>query len=767
MSDLLTQLKNDILELLSFEKSLYTEEELIDLLTKRNSDYTKEDILNTIIDLEDKFQIYRSKKKRYGLLSTFNLHIGKVELKKQGYGFFKFEESSEEDAFISRDDLDNALDNDTVLAFVNPINIDGQKKEARVVKVIKHNDNLICKVIHKFHNLDNKKLVCDTYPYVDIVVEDFGLAVVDDIVLLEVINVDLINKQEIKGRIKKIIGNKNQVGMDIKSICYQYNLEEDFSQKVYNNLQEVNEQYLLKKEEEKTKRRFVDRTIITIDGDDAKDFDDAVSVKKLKNGNYFLGVYIADVSYFVKEDSEIDKEAFDRGTSVYLLDRVIPMLPFKLCNDLCSLNEHEDKYVMALEMEINNNGEVVDSELFEAIINSKHRMTYNKVNKIISYLEHKKNKEESDEDYSDIFEYNDIFNMINDMNDLRKILNNMRNLRGSLNFEIPEAKIILDENGKVKDVGVRERNEAEKLIEEFMLIANETVASFITSLDLPFIYRVHDLPNSLKLEKFKRILKNTKYYLKSKGKTLSQRSLQSLLNEVSIEDSAISTMILRMMAKAKYSSQNIGHYGLASTCYTHFTSPIRRYPDLLVHRLIRKYIIESKDFYNQYDNNYEYQLSEKINNIALHSSEMEVNAANCEYEVRDMKIAEYMEDHIGEKYSARISSVTNFGMFVCIKNVIEGLIHIKDIEGDYYYYDEIKMALIGKRTSRKYKMGDTVEVICVNANKETKEIDFKLANNKTKFNDRKNNNSMIKYSKKNANSRGVKHGKKGRKKGHR
>ena len=763
MSELLIQLKNDILELLAFDNSLYTDDELIELLSKKNSEYTKEDILNTIIKLEDEYLIYRSKKKRYGLLSSFNLHIGKVELKKQGYGFFKFDDKSQEDAFIARDDLDNALDNDTVIAFVNPINIEGQKREARVVKVIKHNDNLICKVIHKFHNLDNKKLVCDTYPYVDIVVDDFGLAVVDDIVLLEIIDVDLIKRQVIKGRIKKILGNKNQVGMDIKSVCYKYNLEEDFNNKVYDNLQEVNEYYLNNKDKELRKRKFVDRLIITIDGDDAKDFDDAVSVKKLDNGNYFLGVYIADVSYFVREDSDIDKSAYDRGTSVYLLDRVVPMLPFKLCNDLCSLNEHEDKYVMALEMEINRDGVVVDSAIFEAVINSSHRMTYNKVNKIIEYLDFN----DENVDYSDILEYEDIFDMISDMNDLRIILNNMRNLRGSLNFEIPEAKIILDENGKVKDVGLRERNEAEKLIEEFMLIANETVASTITSLELPFIYRVHDLPNSLKLDKFKKILKNTKYYLRSKGKTLSQRSLQSLLNEVSIEDSAISTMILRMMAKAKYSTENIGHYGLASKCYTHFTSPIRRYPDLIVHRLIRKYIIESNDFYNEYDNNYEYNLSAKLNEIADHSSEMEINAANCEYEVRDMKIAEYMENHIGEKFEGRISSVTNFGMFVCIKNVIEGLVHIRDIEDDYYYYDEIKMALVGRRTSKKYKMGDTVEVICVNANKEAKEVDFKLVNNKKNNKDRKNNNGMVKYSGRYAKSKGDKHDKKRRKKGHR
>ncbi len=763
MSNLMKDLRKDLIELLAIDKSLYTEDELVSMLIGKNSEYERVDILNTIIELEDEYIIYRSKKKRYGLLSSFNLYIGRVELKKQGYGFLRFDNGELEDAFIPRNDLDNALNNDTVLAFVNPISVDGQKKEARVIKVIKHNDKLICKVIHKYHSFENKKLVCDMYPYVDILVDDYGLAVVDDIVLLEITNVDLINKHVIEGKIEKIIGNKNQVGVDIKSICYQYNLEEDFSNKVYENLKEVNDFYLENKEQEKQKRRIVKRNIITIDGDDAKDFDDAVSVKKLKNGNYFLGVYIADVSYFVREGSEIDKAAYDRGTSVYLLDRVVPMLPFKLCNDLCSLNEHEDKYVMALEMEINEKGEVVNSDLFEGIINSAHRMTYNKVNKIISYL---LNRDENI-DYSDILEYQDIFSMIKDMNELRLILNNMRTLRGSLNFEIPEAKIILDENGKVKDIGIRERNDSEKIIEEFMLIANETVASLVTALDLPFIYRVHDLPNSLKLEKFKKILKNTKYYLKSRSKTLNQKSLQNLLNELSVEDSAISTMILRMMAKAKYSKENIGHYGLASDCYTHFTSPIRRYPDLLVHRLIRMYLIDNSNFYQEFNDDYEIKLSEKIASIAEHSSEMEVNAANCEYEVRDMKIAEYMENHIGEKFKGRISSVTNFGMFVCIKGVIEGLVHIRDIEDDYYYYDEIKMALVGRRTSKKYKMGDTVEVVCVNASKETKEIDFKLYSNKNMFRDSKNSKNVLKYSGKNADSRGEKHGKKRRKKGHR
>ena len=756
MSDVYN-IKESILELLK-DNSLYTIEEIVHLIQKNDDSYITEDIIDAISILEKDNLIYRSKKKRYGLLSSFNLHIGRIELKKQGYGFFKFDDSNEEDAYVAHDDLENALNNDTVICFVNPISIEGQKREARVVKVIKHNDDLICHVIHKFHSLENKKLICDTYPYVNIIVDDFMTAIIDDVVLLEVTSVDLVNKQVIKGKIRKIIGNKNAIGVDIKSIAYKYNLNDEFSDDLNNELIELNNFYLKEKENELKKRIRINRDIITIDGSDALDFDDAVSVKKLENGNYFLGVYIADVSYFVRENSIIDKEAFERGTSVYLLDKVIPMLPFKLSNDLCSLNEHEDKYVLALEMEIDSEGLVIQSSINEAVIQSKHRMTYSLVNEI---LENINNEDCLSEEFN---AYSDVFEMIKEMNELREILNRMRFKRGSLNFEIPEAKIVLDDLGHVSDIKLRERFEAEKMIEEFMLIANETVASLINSMELPFIYRVHDLPNSLKLDKFKRIIKNTKYYIKTRGKSISQRTLQSLLNEISLEDSAISTMILRMMAKAKYDTVNIGHYGLASKCYTHFTSPIRRYPDLIVHRLIRKYIIDNSDFYNNYTKENEIELLNKLQLIANQSSEREVNASDCEYEVRDMKIAEYMENHIGEKFKGRISSVTNFGMFVCIKDVIEGLVHIRDIEGDYYIYDDIKMALVGRSTKNVYRMGDSIEVICVNASKDTCEIDFKIVN-KNNSASRKKDNSVIKYSRRS--NKGVKHDKKRGHKSHR
>ena len=732
-------MKNKIVELLNVNKFLSFDEIQAELET------SYEELDEALKDLCNEYIIYKSKKQKYGLLESFNYYIGTIELKKKGFGFFK-SDKLEEEVFIREDELDNALDKDTVLVWVDPTdsNKRGSKKEGSVVKVIKHNSDLICRIIKKNFNFDNKKLICETYPDVNIEVSDYKLAVADDIVIIKVIDVDLIRKNVIYGEIIKIIGNINDIGVDIKSIAYKYGLEDDFSNEVHDNLNEVNKYYQDNKNNELSRRKRINRNIITIDGEDAKDLDDAVSVEKLENGNYFLGVYIADVSYFVHEDSKIDEEALNRATSVYLVNKVIPMLPHKLCNDLCSLNEHEDKYVMACEMEIDKHGKVIDSNVFEGIINSNHRMTYTNVNKIIDYL--KSSNKESYEELDLINKYEDILDMVQDMKDLSQILNRMRNERGSLNFDVPEAKFIIDDNEKVVDVVLRERFDAEKLIEEFMLIANETVASLVNSLELPFIYRIHDKPNSLKLERLKNVLKNSKYSLKMKSKNITPLALQGLLNEVGSDDTIISTMLLRMMAKAKYSSENIGHYGLASKCYTHFTSPIRRYPDLLVHRLLKKYVVNSEEFYSNYSEDKYIALSNKIENIASWSSNREVNATLCEYEVEDMKKAEYMEEHIGKVFEGKITSVVNFGLFVTLPNTIEGLVHIRTLDDDYYNFNDYKMCLIGERTNRTYKLGDKVKIKVSNASKESKEIDFIIINNKK--NDFKNNTNMIKYKKK-------------------
>jgi len=422
----------------------------------------------------------------------------------------------------------------------------------------------------------------------------------------------------------------------------------------------------------------------------------------------------------VTENSKLDEEALYRGTSVYLVDRVIPMLPHKLSNDLCSLNEKTPKLVMACIMEINNEGIVENYEIKEAVIETRHRMTYTNVNKILN------GDKEIQEQYYDIV--NDVFMM----NKLSRILSNMREKNGALNFEIPEARIIVDDKGKPIDIQLRERFDAEKLIEQFMLTANETVASCINQMDLPFIYRVHDEPKQDKLKSFKKLLKNTTYNINIRNnQKVTPKILQGIMNQVN--DYSINTMLLRMMAKAKYDAYNIGHYGLASTCYTHFTSPIRRYPDLLVHRLLKKYLIKGEVSIDDQNKNFQ-----MISLRAEQSSKRERDAIECEYEVNDMKMAEYMENHIGETFIGTVSSVTNFGMFVTLENTVEGLIRLIDMKDDYYDYDSNTLSLLGRHTKQKYQLGDKVKVKCVNASKQKKEIDFIVSS--------KNNKNMIKYS---------------------
>lgn len=712
------ELKNRIIEILE-ESSLapYTLEELQKELNINDI----EELKQALEQLKNEFIIHETKKKRYGLLKTFGLYKGTIDVKEKGYGFIA-SEGFENEFFVPRTKVNGALNKDTVIFRITNVN-DVESDEAEVVKVIKRSMEYVIGTISiKYYKKEFVPIDSKLNIYFDII--DYGLSVVDDVVKIKVDG--FINEGFVKGHVVEILGNINDVGIDIKAIAAKYDFYQEFDSKVLDNLKEVVNNYNnIWYNEEVKKREKIDRTIITIDGEEAKDLDDAISVKKISDTTYELGVYIADVSFFVRENSPLDEEAFNRGTSVYLVDRVIPMLPHKLSNDLCSLNEKTPKLVIACVMLINKDGIVIDFEIKEAIIETKHRMTYTAVNNIING------------DSETISKYKDIESDIYIMNELAHILNNMRVRRGSLNFDIPEAKIIVDEKGKPIDIKLRERYDAEKLIEEFMLIANETVALCIESLELPFIYRIHDNPNQDKLKRFNRILQNTKYQLqvKKNGK-ITPKVLQKLLNEVNEQDYALSTMLLRMMAKAKYDVHNIGHYGLASECYTHFTSPIRRYPDLIVHRLLRKYLFNGEVSVDDQNNNLL-----ALENIALHSSQKERDAIECEYEVEDMKMAEYMEMHIGEKFEGTISSVTNFGMFVTLPNTIEGLVRMGSLKDDYYEYKENLMALVGQRTKKIYRIGDKVQVIVDKASKNKKEIDFIIP--------LKNNNNMLKYSKEN------------------
>ena len=466
-------------------------------------------------------------------------------------------------------------------------------------------------------------------------------------------------------------------------------------------------------DELKNRRDLTDKIIFTIDGDDTKDIDDAISLE-MNGENYVLGVHIADVSNYVKENTPLGDEAFKRGTSSYLADTVIPMLPHKLSNGICSLNEGVIRLSMSCVMEFDNQGKLVNYDIFPSYIRSRKKMTYKKVNDIIE-------RGIIAEDYKPFAE------TLIKMNELAHILRKMKERRGYIDFDLDEAKIIQDENGVAIDVVKRVREAGELLIEDFMIAANECVATHIYNMDLPFIYRIHENPKPEKVEDFLNMVNLLGYHLHTKITNITPYTMQRVLEELADkkEFPILSTLLLRSMRKAEYSKENLGHFGIASKAYTHFTSPIRRYPDLEVHRLLKKYLVENDMSMSTID-----FLNTALVEIASHSSEREVAAQNAERDVDDMKMAEYMEKNVGKTYVGTISSVTSFGFFVELDNLIEGLVHISTLKKDYYNYVPELLSIIGKSTKKTYRLGDKVKVICTAASKETAMIDFEIVEDK-------------------------------------
>lgn len=641
------------------------------------------------------------KKTRYMSLASVGIYKGVILIRNDNYGFIKAE-NFDFDFYVSKYDFYNAMDKDEVLFTIIKTSTASSNSEAKVVKILSRNLK---------YAVGEVKLKKDRY-YLELETSDIKKKIylnniknakISDIVRCEITKYDI---DFCEANVVDVIGSKSDIGMDISQIVISLGMSLKFPDNVLYAAKNLEDDT---KEEYKRRRDLTNKIIFTIDGVDAKDLDDAVGIEKLASGNYKLGVYIADVSHFVTEGSDIDKEAYNRGTSVYLTDRVIPMLPVRLSNDLCSLNHGENKLVIGCEMEIDNQGRVITSDIFEAVISTTKRLNYTDCNKVLT------------EGIESVPEYTDVYDSLLMMRELSQILINKRVKRGALDFDIPEGEVVVDEKGIPIDVVVRPRGISEKIIEEFMILANETVAETINHMDLPFIYRVHDKPDNLKLEE----LKITAGYLgySVRGNYVSE--LQKFLESIDEKDAFLKTFVLRLMAKAVYSEENIGHFGLASECYTHFTSPIRRYPDLIVHRLLRKYLfngdINPDDFLT---------LTNKIADIAYKSSQNERRAIDCEFKVTDMKEAEYMSYHIGEKFEGTISSITSFGMFITLENTIEGLVRLKDIEDDYYIYDQISHCIVGRNTQKKYRIGDVVKVKVANADKKTSEIDFKIVYNK-------------------------------------
>lgn len=670
---------------------------------------TPEDLSRLGNDLESLYKdniLYKTKKGKFILFKNCpNLKVGVLSLKKGGFGFLLV--PTGEDIYIDKSNINNAVNDDKVL--VELVNNYG-KIEGKVLRVLNRDlNNLIGEVYYikdkPYVKLEDKK------KNIEIKLDEKASKGVVAGTKVIVTVLKEMSRNKYMGKINTIIGHKDDPGVDIKLIAYKYNIYEEFSSKALEQTDniptEVNYKDLIGRTD------LTDKMIFTIDGDDTKDIDDAISYE-YKDGLHILGVHIADVSYYVTENSYLDKDALERGTSSYLADSVIPMLPHKLSNGICSLNEGVVRLTQSCIMKIDDTGKVVDYDIFPSYIKSRKKMTYKKVNDII---------------IRNIIdpEYKEFADTLIKMNNLAHILRANKVRRGYIDFDLDEAKIIVDEDKNVVGIEKRIREDGERLIEDFMIAANETVATHIYNMDLPFIYRVHDVPNQDKVTRFLNMVSLLGYKVNGKIKDLTPISMQKLLDQLKDvpQYKILSSMLLRSMRKAVYQKENIGHFGLGSKCYTHFTSPIRRYPDLEVHRLLRTYLYNHKldnETINYYQANLDY--------IATQSSEREQASVEAEREVMDMKMAEYMENHIGEIYDGVISGVESFGFFVELDNLVEGLVHINSLKGDYYNYVEELLCLIGQNTKKRYTIGDKVKIKVVGASKEAMTIDFEIVGDK-------------------------------------
>jgi ribonuclease R len=667
------------------------------------------DFVKTLVYMEEKGLVVRTRSNRYGLPEKMSLVRGRVSAHAKGYAFVVPEEPGYDDIFIPPGETNNALNGDIVLAKVTKES-SGARREGTIVRILERGVKQVVGTYTESANFgfvipDDKKFNGDIF-----IPKHASKGAVEGHKVVVHITVYPEGRMSAEGEVVQILGHRNDPGVDILSIIYKHGLPIEFPEEVMEQAQKVPDK--ISEAEIKGRRDLRNEVYVTIDGADAKDLDDAVSVTRLDNGNFKLGVSIADVSYYVTENSPIDKEAYERGTSVYLVDRVIPMIPHRLSNGICSLNPKVDRLTLTCEMEINERGVVVSHEIFESVIKTTERMTYSDVNKILV---------DQDEELRE--KYHDLVPMFEDMEELAAILRKKRMKRGAIDFDFKEAKVIVDDDGYPTDVVIRERSVAERLIEEFMLAANETVAEHFHWLELPFIYRIHEDPKEDKLQRFFEFITNFGLIVRGKANTVHPRALQEIIEEVQgkPEEMVVNTVMLRSMQQAKYYPENLGHFGLATDYYTHFTSPIRRYPDLIVHRLIRTYIIKG-----EMDPQTQAKWSALLPEIAQHTSKMERRAVDAERETDELKKTEYMEDKIGEEFDGIISSVTNFGIFVELPNTIEGLVHVSYLTDDYYHYDERQYAMIGERTGNVFRIGDEITVRVISVDKEERSIDFEI-----------------------------------------
>ena len=692
------------------------EEKVFNIINQHNKAMSYDEILSYLTDEEipelpevlskliKDLKVRYTNKGKYAKYDDKSQKIGVFAANKKGFGFVIID-GEDKDYYVSKDNVNGAINGDEVVIKV----LDESKHEAAVLRVNeRHLNNVLVGEFYKKEDKNYLKLDDDKLNIiVEIPEEDINGAVPGHKVVVRVDN-KIEKTNYYQGKVIRILGHKDDPGVDILSIAARYQINDVFPDGVIEELKSIPDE--VSEEELKGRRDLTDEVIFTIDGDDTKDIDDAISIKKLDNGNYLLGVHIADVSHYVKEGTALGDEAYARGTSSYLANTVIPMLPHQLSNGICSLNPGVVRLALSCVMEIDDKGNVLDSEIFESYIKSRKQMTYKNVNKIL-------NENVIPEGYEDFVDDLKL------MEELSKIIRKRKIEKGYIDFDVPEPKIITDENGKAIDIQKRVQDTGENLIEDFMIIANETVASTIAYMDLPFIYRVHGEPDEDKIKNFMRFVNILGYKIHANMKKVTPKTIQNILGQLKDkkEYNILSSMLLRSMQKAVYDNVNIGHFGLASKFYTHFTSPIRRFPDLTVHRLLRTYLfnhnIDSQivDYYNQ-----------TLPEIAKHSSDREMAATQCERDVDDMKMAEYMESHIGETYRGIISTVTNYGIYVELDNLVEGMIKIDQLDDDYYFYDESTFSLVGKHSKKRYILGQSIDIIVDSVVKDKGLINFKL-----------------------------------------
>lgn len=636
-----------------------------------------------------------------------DVKVGKYMATQRGFGFVRVE-GEDDDIFIPGSYTKSALDGDTVQVLVKKEGGEGKRREGQVLNILERGNSVLVGTYTRSRNFgfvtpDNQKFTKDIY----VAKAESKGAVTGHKVVVEITDFgDEQRKPE--GRVLEILGHVNDPGVDILSVIKAYGLPEEYPDDVMKQIENIPDEV---EEKEKAGRAdFRDLQTVTIDGEDAKDLDDAITISK--EGNmYHLGVHIADVSQYVTEGSPLDKEALKRGTSIYLVDRVIPMIPHKLSNGICSLNQGVDRLALSCMMDINEKGEIVKHKICESVINVTRRMSYTSVHKII---------EEKDE--AERKEYEELIPMFELMYELADILQARREKRGSIDFDFPEAKIILDEKGKPIDVKEYERTQANRIIEEFMLAANQTVAEEYFWNELPFVYRTHETPDMEKIQNLALLIENFGYTLKIKEDEIHPKEVQKLMRSIAgkPEEGLIGRLALRSMKQARYTTECEGHFGLALKYYCHFTSPIRRYPDLQIHRIIKENIHGGMK--DKRIDHYQKILPE----VAEQTSALERRADDAEREVEKMKKAEYMEQFVGKDFEGTISGLTTWGMYVELPNTIEGMIRVADIPGDYYYYDEDLHRMVGEQTGKVYKMGEPLRIIVAGVDKLTRTIDFVL-----------------------------------------